>query len=147
MITTRKLRLNDYANKHDKKIVKNNIARVQVPQTNKPNQAINNNLYLKSEFNIPNNKNNDSYSSLTYIKSLPSHIVKKQYFITPTKVENKKNNENQVEIKTEKNEDTLSTVPLTKESMIITPQKNENTNEINEEKKNSRKFKKFIYIK
>ena len=136
VITTRKLRLNDYANKHDKKIVKNNIATIQVPQTNKPNQAINNNLYLKSEFNIPKNKNNDVHSSLTYIKSLPSHIVKKQYFITPTKLENKKNNEIQVEIKTEKNEDSLSTVPLTKESMIInTPQKNEITNEISEEKK------------
>ena len=139
MITIRKLRLNDYANRHDKKIVKNNIARVQVSQNNKPNQKIINNLYLKSEFNIPKTKNNEVYSSLTYIKSVPSHIVKKQYFITPTKLENKKNNINQVEIKTEKNEDSLSTFPLTKESMIITPKKNQNMSEITEETKNNQR--------
>ena len=138
VITTRKLRLNDYANKHDKKIVKNNIARIQVPQTNKVNQKNNNNLYLKSEFNIQKN-NNDPYNSLTYIKSVPSHIVKKQFFITPTKVESNKNTHNPAEVKTEKNEDSLSTFPLTKESMVITPQKNEVMNDINEEKKNNQR--------
>ena len=58
MITIRKLRLNDYVNRHDKKIVKNNIARIQVSQNNKPNQKIINNLELKSEFKIPKPKNN-----------------------------------------------------------------------------------------
>ena len=111
VITTRKIRLNDYANKHDKKIVKNNITRVKDPDSSKVNQKSNNNLYLKSEYNIQK-ANNEPYSSLAYIKSLPSHIVKKQFFITPTKVEVNKSAINQAEVKTEKNEDSLSTFPL-----------------------------------
>ena len=138
VITTRKIRLNDYANKHDKKIVKNNITRVKEPDSSKVNQKSNNNLYLKSEYNIQK-ANNEPYSSLAYIKSLPSHIVKKQFFITPTKVEVNKSAINQAEVKTEKNEDSLSTFPLTKESMIITPQKKENLDIIDEDHYHVRK--------
>ena len=134
MITIRKLRLNDYANKHDKNIVKNNITRIQIPQNNKPKSNINNNLYLKSEFNIQKNKIDDS-GSLAYIKSLPSHINKKQFYITPSKLKNKDNNNNPPDVKTEKNEESLSTFPITKENMIITPQKNEN----DEENKNNQR--------
>ena len=139
MITTRKIRLNDYANKHDKNIVKNNLIRIQVPQNNKQNLINNNNLYLKSEFNIQKIKKDQS-GSLTYIKSLPSHIVKKQYYITPSKVESNKNiNKHPNDPKNEKNEDSLSTFPVTKESMIITPQKHENINESIEEVKNNQR--------
>ena len=124
----RKLRLNDYAAKHDRNIVKNSLPRIQVPQTNKINGENNNNIYLKSEFNIQ--KNNQS-GSLTYIKSLPSHIVKKQFYITPSKIDSNKNiNKFSADVKTEKNEDSLSTFPLTKESMIITPHKDEKVEEI-----------------
>ena len=97
MVLTKKMHLNGNMNKHDKKIVKTNLKPVPVPQTNKPNQKNNNNLYLKSEFNIQT-INNETSESVTYIKSLPSHIVKKQYFITPTKLEN---NTNSSDVKTE----------------------------------------------
>ena len=125
----RKMRLNDYANKYDKSIVKNNLTRIQIPQNNQVNQNINNNLYQKSNLNIIKN---NKLGSLTFIKSLPSHIIKKQFYITPSKLESN-NNLNKItpDLKTEKNEDSLSTFPLTKESMIITPQKhNENIEEI-----------------
>ena len=134
MVLTKKMHLNDNMNKHDKKIVKTNLKPVPVPQTNKQNQKNNNNLYLKSEFNIQT-INNETSESVTYIKSLPSHIVKKQYFITPTKLENNKNSS---DVKTEKNEDSLSTFPLTKEMMIITPTKNDKNNEKEVEKNNKR---------
>ena len=134
---TRKIRLNDYANKHDKNIVKNNLTRIQIPQNNQINQNISNNLYQKSNFNI---QNNNQSGSLTFIKSLPSHIIKKQFYITPSKLESN-NNLNKItpDLKTDKNEDSLSTFPLTKESMIVTPQKHENTNENIEEVKNNQR--------
>ena len=135
VVTTRKLRLNDLSNKPEKHIIKNNLIRIKLPQSNKPNTKYNNNLYINSEFNIQR-INNDQPGQLTYIKSLPSHIVKKQFYITtPIKLENSKDGNNPLEPKTEKNEDSLSTFPLTKENMIITPQKNENSNDNIEEKK------------
>ena len=138
MVTTRKIRLNDFPNKPEKHMVKNNLIRIQLPQNNKLNARFNNNLYLKSEFNIQK-INNDQSGQLTYIKSLPTHIVKKQYYITPTKLENSNNNKNPPETKNEKNEDSLSTFPLTKENMIITPQKGDNINENTDEKKNNQR--------
>ena len=139
MITMRKLQIKDYANNNDKKIIKINLSRVKIPN-NKPNLKVNNNLYIKSEFNLHKNDNKQS-DSLTYIKSLPSHIVKKQFYITPTKLDNNKNDNNKInkEIKADKNEESLSTFTLTKESMIMTPQKNENINENNEEEKNKQR--------
>ena len=135
VVITRKLRLSDLSNKPEKHIIKNNLIRIKLPQSNKPNSKINNNLYLNSEFNIQK-VNNDEAGQLTYIKSLPSHIVKKQFYITtPIKLENSKNNNNPPEPKTEKNEDSVSTFPLTKENMVITPQKNE----IKEEIKNNQR--------
>ena len=50
-------------------------------------------------------------NSLTYIKSLPSHIAKKQFFITPSKNEN----QTQDSIKVNKNEEILSAINQTKE--------------------------------
>ena len=139
VVTTRKLRLNDLSNKPEKHIIKNNLIRIKLPQSNKPNTKYNNNLYINSEFNIQR-INNDQPGKLTYIKSLPSHIVKKQFYITtPIKLENSKDGNNPLEPKTEKNEDSLSTFPLTKENMIITPQKNENSNDNIEEKKNNQR--------
>ena len=82
-------------------MVKNNLIRIQLPQNNKLNTKFNNNLYLKSEFNIQK-INNDQSGQLTYIKSLPTHIVKKQYYITPTKLESSNNNKNPPETKTKK---------------------------------------------
>ena len=136
---TNKYQLKEYANRHNKNIIKNNFTRIKLLQNSKLNSKINNNLYIKSEFNIQKN-NNDQSSSLT-LKSLPSHIVKKQYFITPIKKENNKIiNKITPDTKTEKNEDSLSTFPLTKESMIITPQKNNIiTNQNNEEDKNNQR--------
>ena len=136
MITIRKLRLNDYANRHDKNIVKNNISRIQIQQNNNQKPNINNNLYLKSEFNIQKNKNPQA-DSLTYIKSLPSQIKKKQFYITPSKLKNLNNINSPQLVKTEKNEESISTFPITKENLVITPQKNEN--EIDEEKKNNQR--------
>ena len=138
VVTTRKLRLNDLSNKQERHVINNNLIQIKLPKNNKAKSKFNNNLYLKSEFNLQK-LNNDQPSQLTYIKSLPSHIVKKQFYITtPIKSENSKNNNNKPEIKTEKNEDSLSTFPLTKEN-IITPQKNENINENNEEIKNNQR--------
>ena len=126
----------EYSNRYDKNIIKNNFTRLKLLKNNKINSKINNHLYIKSEFNIQKNSNEQS-SSLT-LKSLPSHIVKKQYFITPIKKENNSIiNKITPETKTEKNEDSLSTFPLTKESMIITPQKNIITNQNSEEDKNN----------
>ena len=88
MAMPRKVRLNDYATKHDRNMVKNNLSRIQIPQTDQFHDNNNENIYLKSEFNIQ--KNNQS-GSLTYIKSLPSHIVKKQFYITPSKIDSNKN--------------------------------------------------------
>ena len=138
MIIPRKMRLNDYANKHDKNMAKHNVNRLS-QQNNKVDNKPNSNIYLKSEFNIQKN-NYDTLGSLTYIKSVPSHIVKKQFYITPSKLEANKNRiKITPEIKTEKNEDSLSTFPLTKESMIITPQKNQNMNENNDDQKNNQR--------
>ena len=92
---------------------------------------------IKSQFNLQKT-NSDPFSSLTYIKSLPSHIVKKQYFITPSKIDkNLITSTVTPETKTEKNEDSLSTFPLTKENMIITPQKSKVIDKNEEEKKNN----------
>ena len=120
MVLTRKIHLRDNININDKKKAKNNLNPVQALHSNNQNQKDNNNLNLKSEFNIQT-INNEISDSVTYIKSLPSHIIKKQFFITPTKFEPKKITS---EVKTEKNEDSLSTFPLTKEIMIVTPVKN-----------------------
>ena len=132
MVLTRKIHLRDNININDKKITKNNLNPVQALHSNNQNQKDNNNLNLKSEFNIQT-INNEISDSVTYIKSLPSHIIKKQFFITPTKFEPKKITS---EVKTEKNEDSLSTFPLTKEIMIVTPVKN--TENAPEKKNNKR---------
>ena len=142
MVIPRKLRLNDYANKHDKNLQKNNLHRIQPSQNNKPEIKPNNNLHLNSEFNTQ--KDSNDIGPLTYIKSVPSKVVKKQFYITPTKVNNKKNanvNQNPPSdiIKMEKNEDSLSTFPLTKESMIVTPRKNSSVIENFDEQKNNRR--------
>ena len=156
--TTRKLRLNDLSNKPEKHIIKNNLIRIKLPQSNKPNSKFNNNLYINSEFNIQK-VNNDEPGQLTYIKSLPSHIVKKQFYITtPIKLENSKKNNNPQEPKTEKNEDSVSTFPLTKENMVITPPKNENKEETKNNQrslscaqrtlnKNGNNYKGMIFVK
>ena len=64
VVTTRKLRLSDLSNKPEKHIIKNNLIRIKLPQSNKPNSKINNNLYLNSEFNIQK-VNNDEAGQLT----------------------------------------------------------------------------------
>ena len=140
MVIPRKLRLNDYANKHDKNLQKNNLHRIQPSQNNKPEIKPNNNLHLNSEFNTQ--KDSNDIGPLTYIKSVPSKVVKKHFYITPTKGNNKNNanvNKNPPSdiTKIEKNEDSLSTFPLTKESMIVTPRKNSSVIENFDEPKNN----------
>ena len=140
MVIPRKLKLNDYANKYDKNLQKNNLHRIQPSQNNKPDIKPNNNLHINSEFNIQ--KENNDIGPITYIKSVPSKVVKKHFYITPTKVNNKKNsnvNQNPPSdiIKMDKNEDSLSTFPLTKESMIVTPRKNSSVIENFDEQKNN----------
>ena len=136
MTEIRKMQLTNYSKKHDKNVVNNNLNKVQLQQNNNNNLNYkkNNNLFIKSEFNLQKTTS-DPFSSLTYIKSLPSHIVKKQYYISPSKLEN--NNKVNPETKTEKNEDSLSTFPLTKENMVITPQKSKIIDKNEEEKKNN----------
>ena len=89
MVIPRKLKLIDNANKHDKNIQKNNLHRIQPSQNNKPDIKPNNQLHLISEFNIQ--KESNDIGPITYIKSVPSKVVKKHFYITPTKVNNKKN--------------------------------------------------------
>ena len=85
MTEIRKMQISNYSNKHDKNVVKNNLNKVQLLQNNNNlNSKKNNNLYIKSEFNLQKT-NSDPFSSLTYIKSLPSHIVKKKIFYNPNK--------------------------------------------------------------
>ena len=68
----------------------------------------NNNIYIKSEYTIQKNPN-EPHNFLTYMQSLPSQISKQS--------KNKKLNINIScpEIKLDKYDDTISTVPLTKE--------------------------------
>lgn len=171
MIISKKYQLNDHLNKVEKKITKNNLNKIQLPQNIKIENKPNNNLSLKSEFNIQKRNSNDQNNPLTYIKSVPSHIVKKQYYITPKIENNKKESEApSQDLKSGKNEDSLSTFPLTKESIIMTPKKTIEENSVEQKnnmralscaqrnrnknkenmifvKKNSRRIKKFIYIK
>ena len=141
MVIPKKIRLIDYANKHEKNIQKNNLHRIQPSHNNKPEIKPKNNLYLNSEFNIQ--KESNEIEPITYIKSVPSKVVKKHYYITPTKPNNKNNakiNKNPPSdiTKMEKNnEDSLSTFPLTKESMIVTPRKNSSMIENFDEPKNN----------
>ena len=74
----------------------------------------NNNLYKKPEHNIQK-KTNESRNSLKYTKSIDSNILKSE----KNKVVNKKKNNNAStpDIRTDKNDDTVSTVPLTKENI------------------------------
>ena len=138
MIISKKYQLNDHLNKVEKKITKNNLNKIQLPQNIKIENKPNNNLSLKSEFNIQKRNSNDQNNPLTYIKSVPSHIVKKQYYITPKIENNKKESEApSQDLKSGKNEDSLSTFPLTKESMIMTPKKNIDENS-DEQKNNMR---------
>ena len=77
---------------------------------NKSNPKKNNNLYIKSEYNIQKNPN-EYPDLLTYMPSLPSQISKQN---------NKKLsniNISSPEIKLDKYDDTVSTVPLTKENI------------------------------
>ena len=138
MIISKKYQLNDHSNKVEKKITKNNLNKIQLPQNIKIENKPNNNLSLKSEFNIQKRNSNDQNNPLTYIKSVPSHIVKKQYYITPKIDNNKKTSEApSQDLKSGKNEDSLSTFPLTKESMIMTPKKTIEENSV-EQKNNMR---------
>ena len=89
MLIPKKIRLIDYANKHEKNIQKNNLHRIQPSHNNKPEIKPKNNLYLNSEFNIQ--KESNEIEPITYIKSVPSKVVKKHYYITPTKPNNKNN--------------------------------------------------------
>ena len=134
MMIPRKLIINNYQNINDNNIEESNLYPLQFNKNDKIDKS-SNKLYLKSNYKIKKN-NNYSPDSLEYIKSVPTHIVKKQFYITPSKIETKKSIiKIPQDIKTDKNEDSLSTFPLTKENMIITPKKNENLNESEEKQK------------
>ena len=74
----------------------------------------NNNIYKKPEYNIQK-KTNESRNSLKYTKSIDSNILKNE----KNKVTNNKKNNNSStpDIRTDKNEETVSTVPFTKENI------------------------------
>ena len=127
--------------------ISKNISTQRKSIENKTNtKKANNNIYIKSEYTIQKNPN-EPHNYLTGMKPLPSQISKQN--------KNKKLNINisSPEIKLDKYEDTISTVPLTKEytenkkPLSCEKRKIKNNSIIFVKKKNRRKFKKFFYIK
>ena len=75
------------------------------PIKNKNNPKKITNIYIKSEYNV-HKKPNEPHNFLTYMQSLPSHIK-----------QNKNINISSPEIKLDKYDDTISTVPFTKDNL------------------------------
>ena len=101
-----KLNVVEYSSKNESNNRKN------IPN-NKNIQKKSNNIYIKSEFNIQK-KPNESHNFLTYMKSCPFHKEKQ---IKNILIKKKNINISSPEIKIDKNDDTVSTVPFTKENI------------------------------
>ena len=92
---------------------KNDLTNKKIFPNNKNIQKKSNNIYIKSEFNIQK-KPNEFHNYLTYMKSFPLHKEKQNKNML---IKKKNINISSPEIKLDKNDDTVSTVPFTKENI------------------------------
>ena len=93
--------------------IKNDLNNKKNIPKHKNIQKKSNNKYIKSEFNIQK-KPNEFHNFLTYMKSFPLHKEKQNKNML---IKKKNINISSPEIKLDKNDDTVSTVPFTKENI------------------------------